>query len=84
MIKHYFNTKISNIDDREIRDETFKYANAYLSKTDFESEQLIEALSTMIDNYKYAGNDKVHNMIKETVVIINERNQNLYLNKILP
>jgi hypothetical protein len=77
MIKHYFNTKINNIDDREIRDETFKYANAYLSKTDFESEQLIEALSTMIDNYKYAGNDKVHNMIKETVYLNGLRNLNL-------
>ena len=77
MIKHFFNTKISNIDDREIREATLKYANAYLNKTDFESEQLVEALSTMLDNFEYAGNNKVHNLIKETVYLNGLRNLNL-------
>jgi len=77
MIKNYFNSKISNIDEREIREATLKYANAYLGKTDFESEQLVEALSTMLDNFEYAGNNKVHNLIKETVYLNGLRNLNL-------
>ena len=77
MIKQFFNTKIANIDDREVRESTFKYANAYLNKTDFESEQLVESLSTMLNNFEYAGNDKVNNLIKETVYLNGLRNLNL-------